>query len=71
MATTTDRYYVNARDNDSPARWMDHCLTCVPANQDSGCCGYWVTTTDSDALEQALDADDDVIAYEYLGERVG
>lgn len=67
MSTTT-AYSVNATDSESPAAWMDlPCVTSViPGNQDSGLCRYRVETTDAAALEAALDADDDVIAYKAV-----
>jgi hypothetical protein len=59
-------YIVTANDSDQPSAWMDLCAALRPANQDSGRCSYFVSTSNAAALEAALDNDDDVIAYEIV-----
>lgn len=56
-------YSIQMTDSETPAAWMSLCKTATPGNQDSGRVRYIVTTEQPEALEAALDADDDVIQY--------
>ena len=61
---TTATYTINLTDSEQTPAWMALCATATPGAQDSGRVRYTVTTEQPDALEAALDADDDVLEYE-------
>ncbi len=61
MTTTT--YTINATDTETTPAWQALCSTVTPGAQDSGRVRYAVTTEQPEALETALDGDDDVLEY--------
>ncbi len=68
VAASATTYVVQAIDSEDPSGWMDAdgVVSVRPGEQDSGRVNYRVVTTDPEALEAALDADDDVLRYEEV-----
>ncbi len=73
MSTTTmnaaqSTYTINMLDTETTAPWMRLVASYTPAAQDGGKCRYTATaSTDCvEALEAALDSDDDVLSYAAL-----
>ena len=56
-------YSINLTDSETPPTWLALCVTATPGAQDSGRVRYTVTTSQPEALEAALDADESVIEY--------
>lgn len=59
----TTAYCVTMTDSNDVPAWLDLCETARPGEQDSGRVNYHVITSQPEALEAALDSDDDVIRY--------
>ena len=66
---TTSSYTIECNDTETTPAWQALCSTLKPS-QEGERCVYQVTLPEEQALKRQgmLDADDDVVAYEWLGD---